>query len=66
VDASDRQLECVTYIAGQNYACNEGIPARDYLQLILDGARDHDLPVWYQEDIRRLATPVKSTPEQEA
>lgn len=66
VNASDRLLECVTYIAGPNYVCDEGIPARDYLQLILDGVRDHDLPAWYQEDIRRLATPVKSSPEQEA
>lgn len=54
VEAADRQLECDTYIAGSMHICEEGVPSKEYLNHILTGARDHDLPVWYLEDIRKL------------
>jgi gamma-glutamylcyclotransferase (GGCT)/AIG2-like uncharacterized protein YtfP len=56
VENSDSErIECATYVAGADYICEEGKPSVEYLQHILNGARDHDLPGWYIESIRKLA-----------
>lgn len=53
---SGETIEAVTYIAGEDFLCDEAQPHNEYLQLILDGARDHDLPEWYVEQIKQIAT----------
>ena len=53
-NSSGELIECETYIAGLDHICQEGTPSPDYLQHLLNGARDHDLPSWYIDDIRKL------------
>lgn len=52
----DEQFQCMTYVAGPKFICEDGVPSDEYLNHLLVGARDHDLPTWYIDDIRKLAT----------
>jgi gamma-glutamylcyclotransferase len=45
------QLWAETYIGGDRFVGEEGTPSKAYLQLILAGAREHDLPESY---VRRV------------
>jgi cation transport regulator ChaC len=48
-------VTAVAYIAGKNQVCKEGRPARDYLRLILEGARANRLPPDYVARLEELA-----------
>ena len=47
--------EAETYIAGKNYVVSEDTPADWYLDFILTGASQHELPADYIYNIKRLA-----------
>lgn len=47
-------IRCVTYVAGDKFVCEAAAPAKDYLQHLLDGARDHNLPSLYIDFIKEL------------
>jgi gamma-glutamylcyclotransferase len=47
-------LHALTYVAGDDYVCEEGRPRADYLDAILDGARHHGLPEDYVASIEAL------------
>ena len=54
VTEGDQRISCVTYIATAGMVCDEGVPEESYLRHLLDGARDHDLPEYYIEEIKAL------------
>jgi len=54
-DASER-LDAVTYVAGQDFVCAEGIPDRGYLDRILRGAEGWGLPAEYLRSVKALGT----------
>ena len=47
--------EAVTYIAGERFITKPRKPSAGYLARILDGAREHDLPIDYINTIDRIA-----------
>jgi gamma-glutamylcyclotransferase (GGCT)/AIG2-like uncharacterized protein YtfP len=49
-------LDAVTYVAGEDYVCGEGLPTSSYLQRIVHGARHHSLP---EEYIRSLVAAAR-------
>ena len=56
VELEDGSLcDAETYIAGEDYIVSEGIPDDWYLDFILTGAIQHELPEDYIADIKRLA-----------
>jgi cation transport regulator ChaC len=54
VDAGD-ELDAVTYIAGDSFVDNTLAPSKKYLETVLQGARDHDLPHDYVREVERAA-----------
>ncbi|MCR4411263.1 MAG: gamma-glutamylcyclotransferase [Thermoguttaceae bacterium] len=48
-------LEAVTYVAKPEYVCHEDTPPKDYLDRIINGARQHGLPEDYIKSIEALA-----------
>ena len=52
-------LECIVYI-GVAFSVSDSVPSSSYLNLILTGAREHQLPPDYIESIRELAKPITS------
>jgi len=48
-------LEAVTYAAKHESLCPEGRPTKEYLDKILQGASEHDLPGEYIKSIKALA-----------
>ncbi|MCS6897348.1 MAG: gamma-glutamylcyclotransferase [Nitrospira sp.] len=48
---SGEAVEAIAYMAGNQFINNELRPSQEYLEIILRGAREHDLP---DEYIRRL------------
>ncbi len=56
VELEDGSLcDAETYIAGEDYIVSEGTPDDWYLDFILTGAIQHELPEDYIADIKRLA-----------
>lgn len=55
VSQSGEILRAVTYIAGSAHVCEDGSPADEYLNLIVEGAVSHGLPEDYIESIKRIA-----------
>lgn len=51
----DKVLSARTYVAGAEYLCDEVAPDPGYLQLIVDGARHHQLPSTYIQSLTALA-----------
>lgn len=49
------ELEAVTYVAGSAFVDNSLSPSPDYLQTIVSGAQEHELPDDYIRYINRLA-----------
>lgn len=51
------ELEAVTYVAGTAFVDNSNSlsPRPDYLQTIISGAQEHELPDDYIRDIKKLA-----------
>ena len=47
-------LRALTYVAGEQYAGEDGRPQPGYLAKILDGARQHGLPEDYIAALERL------------
>lgn len=43
----DARLEALTYVAGEDHLCHGALPRPEYLQLVLEGARQHGLPEDY-------------------
>jgi gamma-glutamylcyclotransferase len=54
-DAGD-VLQALTYVAGNDFVCEERRPHVDYLRKILDGARHHQLPEDYIEMLEALGS----------
>jgi len=46
------ELEAMTYVAGESFIRPSLVPARNYLQRIVDGARYHKLPDDYLREIQ--------------
>ena len=55
------RFQCTTYVAGPKFICEDGIPSSDYLNYLVDGAREHDLPKWYIDEIRATAKGTTSS-----
>ena len=53
VDSGD-ELEAVTYVAGRTFIDDSLTPSPEYLQTILRGAREHDLPDEYIRSVQEL------------
>jgi hypothetical protein len=51
-------LDAITYVAGESYICEERAPTDVYLNAILVGAREHQLPAEYIERIETLGRPT--------
>ena len=51
-------LECIVYI-GESFSAEDSVPSSSYLNLILSGATEHQLPPDYIESIREMAKPIK-------
>jgi cation transport regulator ChaC len=51
----DQALSAVTFVADADNLCGEGQPPVKYLQKIISGARQHDLPQEYIRQIQSLA-----------
>ena len=49
-------LDALTYLAGEEFVCEPGMPSAKYLNTIISGARHHALPDGYIAQIERLAT----------
>lgn len=54
VDAGD-ELDALTYVAGKAFLDDTVAPSKEYLETILQGARDHDLPHDYVCEVERVA-----------
>lgn len=52
---SGERLQAVTYIAGENFICENLQPTDDYLQIIISGASHHGLPTQYIDEIKEIA-----------
>lgn len=52
-------LECIVYI-GEAFSAEDSVPSSSYLNLILTGAKEHQLPPDYIESIQEMAKPIKS------
>ena len=52
--ASGATIDCVTYI-GESFANEDDAPSNEYLNRIISGATEHQLPASYIESIARLA-----------
>jgi len=48
-------LEAVAYVAGDSFVDDSLVPTGEYLQTILQGARNHQLPEEYIRQIERAA-----------
>jgi cation transport regulator ChaC len=46
------QIDAITYVAGERFIGDSLRPSPEYLQTILDGAREHGLPDWYIERLQ--------------
>lgn len=55
VDSGD-EMEAVTYIAGDAFIDDSLTPNPEYLETILRGAREHDLPDEYIRDVETLGS----------
>lgn len=47
------QMDAITCVAGERFIADSLRPSAEYLQIILDGAREHGLPGWYIQDLQR-------------
>jgi 5'-nucleotidase len=56
VGDAGEQLTALTYVAGLDHLCDGELPRPEYLQLILDGAREHGLPEGYVVWLEALGT----------
>ncbi|MCX8037778.1 MAG: gamma-glutamylcyclotransferase [Candidatus Sumerlaeia bacterium] len=63
LDGGD-ELDAVTYVAGNAFIANSLIPSPKYLQTILRGAREYDLPEDYIRRVEALGT-QRSTGDQD-
>jgi len=52
-------LKCLVYI-GEAFSEEDFVPSSSYLNLILTGAKEHQLPPDYIESIRKIANPIGS------
>jgi gamma-glutamylcyclotransferase len=48
------RLRAETYIGGELFVGKEGRPSNAYLQLILAGAREHNLPEFYVRRVQAI------------
>ena len=55
ITEAEGKIEALTYVAGKQFVCEEGIPSQDYLKHILSGARTHQLPDRYIKEIISLS-----------
>jgi cation transport regulator ChaC len=53
---SGEEVEAITYVAGEDFVCEEGKPESWYLDKIVKGAKYHNLPGDYIAQIETLAT----------
>jgi len=56
VTEAGEALRALTYVAGDDYVCEECRPPQDYLRMVLVGARQHGLPGSYIEMIEALGS----------
>lgn len=52
------QVAAITYVAGERFIGDSLRPSAEYLQTILDGAREHALPAWYIERLQEKGSRV--------
>jgi cation transport regulator ChaC len=52
----DSSVEAVTFVAMERNVVNEGRPSDEYLERIVTGARQHELPDEYIEKMKKLAS----------
>ena len=52
---SGQTVEAITYVAGEDFVCQPGKPSSEYLDMIIDGARHHEIPEEYIRMIEALA-----------
>ena len=52
---SERDVNAISYTAGQNFIAGSLKPSREYLDRILRGARHHGLPAEYLTEIEKAA-----------
>ena len=50
----DGRLEAITYVAGEDHLCDGPLPRPEYLQLIIEGGRQHELPDDYVHMVEAL------------
>jgi len=64
ITSTGERIKALTYVAGEDHIVYDARPTREYLDLILDGARHHNLPEYYIRTIEAEARGEKPpTPE---
>ncbi len=63
VTEAGERLRATTYVAEPGYLCPEARPSQQYAEKIVRGARRHQLPASYVEELVRLAGVHDDTPE---